>query len=46
MARIDELLEVVDDEIRVRVATTPLMMTRTVAAARADCLTYLLERIA
>lgn len=41
----DELLEIVDDEVRVRVATTPLMMTRTVAATRADCLTYLLERI-
>jgi len=41
----DELLVTVDDEVRVRVAATPLMMTRTIAATRADCLTYLLERI-
>jgi hypothetical protein len=41
----DELLVTVDGEVRVRVATTPLMMTRTVAATRADCLTYLLERV-
>jgi len=41
----DELLVTIDGEVRVRVATTPLMMTRTVAATRADCLTYLLERV-
>lgn len=41
----DEVLVTVDGEVRVHVATTPLMMTRTVAATRADCLTYLLERI-
>lgn len=41
----DELLTVVEGEVRVKVATTPLMMTRTVAATRADCLTYLLERV-
>jgi len=41
----DRLLVTVDGEVRVRVATTPLMMTRTVAATRADCLTYLLERV-
>lgn len=41
----DDLLVTHDGEVRVRVATTPLMMTRTVAATRADCLTYLLERI-
>jgi hypothetical protein len=41
----DELLVTVGEEVRVRVATTPLMMTRTIAATRADCLTYLLERI-
>jgi hypothetical protein len=42
----DALLVCERGELRVRVATTPLMMTRTVAATRADCLTYLLERIA
>jgi hypothetical protein len=31
--------------VRVVAATTPLMMTRSVVAARSDCLTYLLERI-
>jgi hypothetical protein len=31
--------------IRVTAAVTPLMMTRTVAAAQADCLTYLLTRL-
>ena len=41
----EELLAVVDGEVRVRTAVTPLMMTRTIAATRADCLTYLLERI-
>jgi hypothetical protein len=41
----DELLVAVGEEVRVRVAATPLMMTRTIAATRADCLTYLLERI-
>jgi hypothetical protein len=40
----DELLEIERGEVRVRTTTTPLMMTRTVAAARADCLTYLLAR--
>jgi hypothetical protein len=40
-----ELLVTVGDEVRVRVAATPLMMTRTIAATRADCLTYLLERV-
>ena len=40
-----ELLTVEHGEIRVRTVTTPLMMTRTVAATRADCLTYLLERV-
>jgi hypothetical protein len=40
-----ELLAVVGDEVRVRAAVTPLMMTRTIAATRADCLTYLLDRI-
>jgi len=40
----DELLEVDLGEVRVREVATPLMMTRTVAATRADCLTYLLER--
>jgi hypothetical protein len=38
----DELLVVERGEVRVREVTTPLMMTRTVAATRADCLTYLL----
>jgi hypothetical protein len=41
----DELLFTSGGEVRVRVAATPLMMTRTIAATRADCLTYLLERI-
>jgi len=40
----DELLTVELGEIRVRAATTPLMMTRTEAATRSDCLTYLLGR--
>jgi hypothetical protein len=40
----DELLEVELGEVRVRAVTTPLMMTRTEAATRADCLTYLLGR--
>jgi hypothetical protein len=34
-----------DGTIRVVAPATPLMMTRTVAAARADCLTYLLARL-
>ena len=42
----DQLLSVERGEVRVRVPATPLMMTRTEAAARADCLTYLLERVA
>jgi len=41
----DDMLVAVGDEVRVRAAATPLMMTRTIAATRADCLTYLLERI-
>ena len=41
----DELLAFEDGTIRVVAAGTPLMMTRTVAAARADCLTYLLARL-
>lgn len=40
----DELLTFTKGEVRVATVTTPLMMTRTVAAARADCLTYLLAR--
>lgn len=40
----DELLDVELGEVRVRTVTTPLMMTRTEAATRADCLTYLLGR--
>jgi hypothetical protein len=40
----DELLVVDRGEVHVRGVATPLMMTRTVAATRADCLTYLLER--
>lgn len=40
----DELLAIERGEVRVRTVTTPLMMARTVAAARADCLTYLLAR--
>jgi succinylglutamate desuccinylase len=40
----DELLVVDRGEVHVRAVATPLMMTRTVAATRADCLTYLLER--
>ena len=40
----DELLTVELGEVRVIEETTPLMMTRSVAAARADCLTYLLGR--
>jgi hypothetical protein len=40
----DELLAIELGEIRVRAVTTPLMMTRTEAATRADCLTYLLGR--
>lgn len=40
----DALLTIERGEVRVRTATTPLMMTRSVAAARADCLTYLLDR--
>ena len=39
-----ELLTIERGELRVRQVATPLMMTRSVAAARADCLTYLLER--
>jgi hypothetical protein len=39
------LLEFDGSTIRVAAAATPLMMTRTVAAARADCLTYLLTRL-
>jgi hypothetical protein len=39
-----ELLDVELGEVRVRATTTPLMMTRTEAATRADCLTYLLGR--
>ena len=42
----DELLTVERGELRVRTPATPLMMTRTEAAARADCLTYLLDRVA
>jgi hypothetical protein len=34
-----------DGTVRVIAPGTPLIMTRTVAAARADCLTYLLTRI-
>ncbi|MEY3072367.1 MAG: hypothetical protein RLZZ353_563 [Actinomycetota bacterium] len=41
----DELLAFEDGTIRVVAPATPLMMTRTVAAARADCLTYLLARV-
>jgi hypothetical protein len=41
----DELLEMRDGTVRVIAPGTPLMMTRTVAAARADCLTYLLTRL-
>lgn len=41
----DEMLDVVGGEVRVQAAVTPLMMTRTIAATRADCLTYLLERV-
>jgi hypothetical protein len=41
----DEMLFADGDELRVRVGATPLMMTRTIAATRADCLTYLLDRI-
>jgi len=40
-----ELLAFDGGEVRVRAAVTPLMMTRTIAATRADCLTYLLDRI-
>jgi hypothetical protein len=40
-----EMLAVIGGEVRVRVEVTPMMMTRTIAATRADCLTYLLERI-
>lgn len=40
----DALLSVERGEVRVRTGTTPLMMTGSVAAARADCLTYLLDR--
>jgi hypothetical protein len=44
-ADVTDVLLVVDrGEVHVRTVTTPLMMTRTVAATRADCLTYLLER--
>jgi hypothetical protein len=42
----ETLLAVDRGEVRVRTWSTPLMMTRTVAAARADCLTYLLDRVA
>jgi succinylglutamate desuccinylase len=41
----DELLDMRDGTVRVIAAGTPMMMTRTVAAARMDCLTYLLTRI-
>jgi hypothetical protein len=40
----DELLDVALGEVRVRTVSTPLMMTRSEAATRADCLTYLLGR--
>jgi hypothetical protein len=40
-----ELLDMRDGTVKVIAPGTPLMMTRTVAAARADCLTYLLTRI-
>jgi hypothetical protein len=41
----EELLSIDRGEVRVRLTTTPLMMTRSEPATRADCLTYLLERI-
>lgn len=41
----DELLRFAAGTIAVIADGTPLMMTRTVAAARADCLTYLLARL-
>ena len=40
----DGLLAFERGEVRVAQRTTPLMMTRSVAATRADCLTYLLDR--
>jgi len=41
----DQLLRFAGGTIDVIADGTPLMMTRTVAAARADCLTYLLARL-
>jgi succinylglutamate desuccinylase len=40
-----ELLDMRGGTVRVVAPGTPMMMTRTVAAARADCLTYLLTRM-